>query len=140
MLEKLLAMLPPGQREATEAALEDNEVRGIVVWVTKGGDFIPQAFDAQTRLPDDLTQPPVTGARRVGWWSKEPPEEELLSRTRRAYEWWQANPGHSGRDAAVRFGVSPSAVYRFAETRRTKPICPACGQVVKPGFDHTGEE
>lgn len=136
MLDQLLAVLPEAQQGRVAAALEDDEAFGLVVWKGADGRFIVQVFDADTKIPDDLEVPPAPGARRVGWWSKRAPEAEIEFRTRRAWEWWQANPDRSGREAAAKFNVSPSAVYRFAADRRNKPVCPTCGQVVKAGFNH----
>jgi hypothetical protein len=138
MLDKLLNVLPPGQRARTASALEEDGVAGLVIW--KAGDrLIVQIFDAETKVPDELDVPPVEGAKRVGWWSKAAPEAEEEFRTRRAYEWWEAHPDASGRDAGAKFNVSPSAVYKFAASRKRKPICPTCGQVVKAGFRHKEE-
>lgn len=134
MIEKLLAALAPAQRQAVEATLEDDDVAGIVVWRTRAGSHVVQAFDASTDTKTDLSAPPERGAVRVGWWAKALPADEIEGRTRKAAAWWAEHPEASGRDAAEKFGVSPSAVYKFAADRASKPICPTCGQVIRKGF------
>lgn len=134
MIERLLAVLTSGQRAAAEKALEDPSVAGIVVWRRPDLTYVLQAFDDDTDTGRDLSDPPEPGCVRIGWWAKEVPEEQMDFRTRRAAEWWEKNPSASGREAAAKFGVSPSAVYKFAADRKKKPICPACGQVVRAGF------
>ena len=138
MLEKLLNVLPPRQRARAAVELEADDAAGLVIW--KVADrCIVQIFDADTVVPDDLDAPPAEGATRVGWWAKAAPAAEEEFRTRRAFEWWEQHPDASGRDAGAKFNVSPSAVYKFAASRKRKPSCPTCGQVVNAGVRHKEE-
>lgn len=43
----------------------------------------------------------------------------------KAFEWLESHPGATRREAALKFGISPSALYRA----KAVLVCPSCGRL-----------
>jgi hypothetical protein len=56
-----------------------------------------------------------------------------LSKTQQALEWLRENPGETRYAAAIKFGLSPSTVWRAMKvaTETERKRCPCCGQLIR---------
>ena len=107
------------------------EVLALVAW-DNAGTLSASAF---TSLPDSWPETAVSVYCKQPL-QLEPEDEEddmALSKTMRALALVE-DQGLTPYAAAVKVGISKTAVYRALARREGKKTCPCCGQVVRDGF------
>ena len=119
--DAVMERFDPEDQGAIEKSLQRPDIEGLVL--SKAGRMYTVLAFGPASVYKTVQDAWSHAVKPIGYYIK----GTFSSTTQEAVMWLRANPGESIREAARRFGLSPSAISRALRT----PRCACCGQPLR---------